>query len=208
MKAFIWSCAGGCLAAAMSASAQESNTAMAPYAQQQSHRHVGGFLRPDLGVGYIAMRTSDDATLSGIAGTLGFAAGAAVSENSILALHVWSAVVKDPSLSMAGASGSGSSTVTLIAAGPEYTSYSKDNFYFSISPSLTRITIVETNGVSGATNWGVGLRAAVGKEWWAGEHWGLGVVGQLSLSLNEDSGPNAPTWTTWATTVAFSATYN
>jgi hypothetical protein len=52
------------------------------------------------------------------------------------------------------------------------------------------------------------MRAAVGKEWWAGERWGLGVVGQLSLSLNEDSGQNAPTWTTWATTVSFSATYN
>lgn len=207
MKAFTWSCAGVCLAAAMSASAQETNLAMAPPPQEQIHRHVGGFLRPDLGIGYIAMRTSDDAALNGIAGTLGLAAGAAISENNILALHLWSAVVKDPSLSMGGASGAGSSTVSLIAVGPEYTHYSSDNFYFSVSPALTRIAI-ETNGVSGATNWGVGLRTAVGKEWWAGEHWGLGVVGQLSLSLNQDSGPNAPTWTTWATTVAFSATYN
>ena len=207
MKAFTWSCAGACLAAAMSASAQEQGAAVAVVPREQIHRHVGGFLRPDLGVGYIAMRTSDDAALNGIAGTLGFAAGVAIAPDSILALHVWSAAVKDPSLSMAGSSGAGSSTVTLFAVGPEYTFYSKDNYYFSVSPALTRITL-ESNGASGATNWGVGLRTSVGKEWWVGEHWGLGVVGQLSLSLNEDSGQNAPTWTTWATTVSFSATYN
>src|SRR3989442_1257117 len=40
------------------------------------------------------------------------------------------------------------------------------------------------------------------------DHWGLGVAGHLSMSLNEDSGSNAPIWTTWAFTVAFSATYN
>jgi hypothetical protein len=197
MKAFIWACAGGCVAAAMAASAQE----------QVAQRHTGAFLRPDLGVGYIAMSTSDDASLSGIAETFGVAAGASISENSILALHVWEAVARNPSLSMGGVAGTGTSTATLLAIGPEYTAYSKGNFFFSISPALTRIT-VETNGTSGATNWGLGMRASLGKEWWAGEHWGLGLVGQLSLSLNEDSGPNAPTWTTWATTVSFSATYN
>ena len=198
MKPFVWSCTGLCLAAAVAASAQE---------QEQSHRHAGGFLRPDLGVGYIAMKTSDDASLSGLAETFGFAAGVSISENGILALHVWEAVVRNPSLSMGGSSASGNSTATLLAIGPEYTAYTKDNFFFSISPALTRIA-VETNGMSGATNWGLGMRASLGKEWWAGEHWGLGVVGQLSLSLNEDSGQNAPTWTAWATTVAFSATYN
>ena len=198
MKPLIWSCAGLCLAAAVAASAQE---------QEQSHRHAGGFLRPDLGVGYIAMKTSDDASLSGLAETFGFAAGVSISENNILALHVWEAVVRNPSMSMGGSSASGNSTATLLAIGPEYTAYTKDNFFFSISPALTRIA-VETNGMSGATNWGLGMRASLGKEWWAGEHWGLGVVGQLSLSLNEDSGQNAPTWTAWATTVAFSATYN
>jgi hypothetical protein len=37
------------------------------------------------------------------------------------------------------------------------------------------------------------MRGAVGKEWWAGDHWGLGVVGHLSLSFNKDSGSGSPT---------------
>jgi hypothetical protein len=205
MKGSIWCSAGICLAAAMGASAQESRVAAAM--PEEGRRHLGGFLRPDLGVGYVAMRTSDDATLSGFAETFGFAAGASLSENSILALHVWEAVVRNPSMSMGGTSANGNSTATLLAIGPEYTAYTKSNFYVSISPALTRIS-VETNGISGATNWGLGMRASLGKEWWAGEHWGLGVVGQLSVSLNQDSGQNAPTWTAWATTVSFSATYN
>lgn len=207
MKRFTWWCAGLSLAAAMAASAQEQAVAIAASLQEQTHRHAGTFLRPDLGVGFLSMKTSDDATLTGFAETYGVAAGVTITGKSILALHLWETVVRNPSMSMGGSSGGANSSATLLGVGPEYTMYSNDNFFFSLSPSLTRIT-VETNGVTGATNWGLGMRAAVGKEWWASEHWGLGVVGQLSLSLNEDSGPNAPTWTAWATTVAFSATYN
>jgi hypothetical protein len=95
----------------------------------------------------------------------------------------------------------------LFGIGPEYTVYSKQNVYFSISPSLTRMTSSSSSG-SGETNVGFGLRAAVGKEWWAGDHWGLGVVGHVSTSFNQDQGSGAPTWTSWAFTIAFSATYN
>jgi hypothetical protein len=40
------------------------------------------------------------------------------------------------------------------------------------------------------------------------DHWGLGVAGHLSFSVNQASGANAPTWTGWGATNAFSATYN
>src|SRR5438105_2619430 len=42
----------------------------------------------------------------------------------------------------------------------------------------------------------------------AGDHWGLGVVAHLSTSFNKDSGSNAPTWSSWSGTIAFTATYN
>ncbi|HZR07329.1 MAG TPA: hypothetical protein VFA79_02025 [Myxococcales bacterium] len=207
MTRFTWSCAGLTLAAAVAAAAQEQTAAIAVSAPEQVQRHTGTFLRPDVGVGYLAMNTSDGAMLTGFAETYGAAAGVSITQRSVVALHVWEAVVRNPSMSMGGSWGGANSSATLLAIGPEYTAYSKDNYFLSVSPSLTRIT-VETNGITGATNWGLGLRAALGKEWWASEHWGLGVVGQLSVSLNEDSGPNAPTWTAWATTIAFSATYN
>ena len=174
------------------------------------HRHLGGFIRPDLGIGYLTTSASQggvDANLRGLAGTFGIAAGGALSEDIILAFHVWDAVVSDPTYSGGGSSGTASGTLALLGLGPEYTMYSNQNYYFSISPSLTRMSASSGSG-SSATKWGLGLRAALGKEWWAGDHWGLGVAGHLSMSLNEDSGSNAPIWTTWAFTVAFSATYN
>jgi hypothetical protein len=174
------------------------------------HRHLGGFIRPDLGFGYLTTSASQngvDARLSGFAGTFGFAAGGALFENGILAFHFWDAVVTDPSYSVGGTSGTASGTLAVFGLGPEYTMYSQQNLYFSISPSLTRVS-TSSGSSSGDTNWGFGARAALGKEWWASDHWGLGLVAHLSMSINKDSGSNAPTWTSWAMTVAFSATYN
>src|SRR5207302_2959767 len=51
-------------------------------------RHFGAFIRPDLGFGYVytsASSNGTDASIKGLAGSFGFAAGAAVSENNILA---------------------------------------------------------------------------------------------------------------------------
>jgi hypothetical protein len=104
-------------------------------------------------------------------------------------------------------SASANSAFALFAIGPEYTFYSASNYYLSASPALTRIDYL-SNGSAGGSNWGYGLRASAGKEWWASENWGLGVAAQFSLSVNQDSGTNAPAWTTWGATVAFSATYN
>ena len=109
--------------------------------------------------------------------------------------------VTGPPLSNANA------TLTFLALGPEYTAYFKQNYYLSLSPALTRATLA-TNGTSNDTNWGFGFRAALGKEWWVADHWGLGIVGHVSMSVNDDSGRNAPTWGGWAFTAAFSATYN
>jgi hypothetical protein len=147
-----------------------------------------------------------DVTIKGLAGTFGFAAGGALSENNILAFHVWDAVLSNPTFESGGLSGPANGDVTLFALGPEYTFYSERNVYFSISPSLTRLHA--SGGWSSDTDWGFGIRAALGKEWWAGDHWGLGVVGHLSASWNQDSGSGSPTWSTWAATIAFSATYN
>jgi hypothetical protein len=201
------------------ASYQPAAPAIAPLSPRPSsltaldtrHRHLGGFIRPDLGFGYHSMSASSngtDVSISGFAGTFGFAAGGALSENSILAFHLWDNVVTNPTVSSGSSSVSTTdATLSLIAIGPEYTRYSASNVYFSITPSLTRATLTG-NGTTSDTNWGFGLRAALGKEWWVGDHWGLGVVGHLSFSVNQDSGSNAPTWTSWGGTLAFSATYN
>jgi hypothetical protein len=175
------------------------------------HRHLGGFVRPDLGFGYVYMSASSngtDASIKGLAGSFGVAAGGALSENSILAFHFWDVVATNPTVTVGGfAPSNADATLTIIAFGPEYTRYFGDNLYFSITPSLSRATL-STGGNSSDTNWGFGLRAGLGKEWWVSDHWALGAVGHLTFSANQDSGSNPPTWTGWGGTVAFSATYN
>ena len=73
---------------------------------------------------------------------------------------------------------------------------------------MSKVRASDRPGTSNDTNWGFGLRAALGKEWWVSDHWGLGIAGHVSLTVNQDSGTNPPTWTGLGATVAFSATYN
>jgi hypothetical protein len=151
--------------------------------------------------------STGDMKITGLAATLGVALGGAVSEDHIVAFHIWDTLIGNPSTSGSGLSSNLDGRFDLFSLGIEYTAYSKQNFYISISPSLTRAR-VEGNGSSSDTKWGFGARVGVGKEWWASDHWGLGAVAHVSASFNEDSGSNGPTWTTWATTIAFTATYN
>jgi Outer membrane protein beta-barrel domain len=175
-----------------------------------ANRHVGFFVRPDLGLGF--MSASEDSggstmTISGASALGGFAVGGAVSENLIIAAHVFDAVAVNPNVSASGFSSSTSNTtMTMVGMGPEVTWYiMPENIYLSGTVGFTKMTI-DSGGSTGETDWGFGARFGVGKEWWVSDHWGLGVAGQASLSSNPD--PGGSTLRTWALGVAFSATYN
>jgi len=65
------------------------------------------------------------------------------------------------------------------------------------------------NGTDYDSEIGIAGQAALGKEWWVSEHWGLGLKGEFTVTSNKDSAAaNAPTWTGYAFGVSFSATYN
>jgi hypothetical protein len=174
------------------------------------HRHEGFYIRPDLGFGYLRASGSPggvDASIGGAGATFGIAVGGTVSENSVLAFHLWDMVVSNPSYSIGGTTVENiDATLTLLAFGPQYTHYTPDNLYFSLTPSLTRATLT-SQGSTEDSNWGFGMRAAIGKEWWVADRWGLGVAGHLSLTVNK-APADAGTWTGWGASIAFSATYN
>jgi len=173
-------------------------------------RHFGFYIRPDLGFGY---QTSSESgiTISGGAALIGFAIGGALSENSILAGHIFGSGVSNPNVSGGGISGTANdTTLTMSGIGPQYTySFMPSNVYLSTTLALTRMRSSTRNG-DFDSDYGIGTRIALGKEWWVGDHWGLGVVGHVSFSTNQDpdgsGGTN--TLTTWAFGAAFSATYN
>jgi len=172
--------------------------------------HDGFYLRLDLGLGYMGSSASQngvDASIYGFAGEFGFAIGGAVRPHHILAVHLWDVAVSNPTVSFSGTSVPTDSTFSIFCIGPQYTFYAPKEVYFSVTPALSWLH-GESCGNSADSNVGFGLQLALGKEWKVSEKWGLGVVGQLTLGVNDDSSPNPPTFTTFGFTVAFSATYN
>jgi hypothetical protein len=181
-----------------------------------TRRHVGLFIRPDLGFGYQSSSESAGgatATISGFSAIAAVSVGGAVSENLILAAHVFDAVAINPDVSVSGMGSTSTTdtTVSFLGMGPELTYYFMPaNIYVSGTLALTRLS-VSSHGNTANTNWGAGGRFAVGKEWWVSDHWGLGAKAHVSISANEDPDPGtgrSNTLWTWGLGLAFSATYN
>ncbi len=184
----------------------------APWRDDSIHRHRGLLLRPDLGFGYMAISeptSQGDLKLSGVAAFFGVAIGGAVSEDVAVAFHLYDGVISNPTATLAGqATSTSGTTAVMVGFGPELTYYfTPSNVYLSATLAVTRLSL-EVNGTKADSNYGFGAQLGVGKEWWVSDHWGLGLVGRLSLSSNEDQGTNAPTLSTWGLGLAFSATYN
>ncbi len=178
-------------------------------AAAQARTHDGFFLQMDVGVGGMASQVDLGPTeleFSGGAGEFSVAVGGAVSENLILAGHVWATSIEDPTVKINGREiGEADSTLTLSGLGLNITYYLMPaNVYLSITPSITTLT-AETDGHEADSESGFGLRLALGKEWWVSDNWALGLNGQVAVSRNEDAGENFDT--AWVG-IAFSATFN
>jgi len=180
-------------------------------ANPTARRHLGFFLRLDGGIGYMNSSASSGGvseSISGVSSDFGVAVGGAVAENFILAADLWANAAYSPNVTLGGASATVYGNASLVGLGLNLTYYFMPaNVYLSVSPSLTAVGL-SVNGVSSSTQAGFGGKIALGKEWWVGDHWGLGVAGHFLFSINNDQGPNPPTWTTLAGGVAFSATLN
>lgn len=184
------------------------SSSLAEPAESTVHRHLGFALRLDGGIGYMGS-TASMATTSpgGASGFMGIVIGAAVAENLILGGDMWgTGMFGGSNMMQSGGTGYG-----LWAVGPNLTYYFMPaNVYVSATPSVTALTSMShyTTTTSGWTNAGFGFKAAVGKEWWVGDHWGLGIAGQFFAAWNGSQGTPSSTWTTLAGGLALSATYN
>jgi hypothetical protein len=184
----------------------------APPAESTVHRHLGGFLRLDGGIGYVSSSASvsgTSASMGGVAIPVGIVFGGAVSENIIIAGDLWGISAVSPTYALGGQSASAAnSSFALGGLGLNLTYYfMPHNIYLSVTPSLVHLTMT-TAGTYSSSQAGFGAKVGLGKEWWVGDHWGLGVAAQFFLGINTDTGSNPPTWTTLGGALAFSATYN
>lgn len=180
-----------------------------PYSST-ANRHLGFALRLDGGPGYISSTDSlYDTTMKGGSGAFGLVVGGAVAENLILGADIWGITAFSPTISQGTMSVStGNVSVSLTGIGLNVTYYLMPaNVYLSLSPSISRLSLT-IGGVSASTKNGLGMKMALGKEWWVSDHWGLGAAAQFFLASNEDQGTSPPTWSSRAFAIAFSATYN
>lgn len=184
--------------------------------------HVSGFfLRLSGGGGGASSELDYSGTKSKIEGTTGdmnLAIGGIVAKN--LALHgtVWGWIVSDPDLSV------GSSTQTLdgfadfSAFGGGVTYYFMPaNIYISGSLGLGTLSLDGDIGgidASGETELGPAFDLTLGKEWWVGTSWGLGVAISGGFHSVKDGGDNGSggtideKWQGGNVAVRFTATLN
>jgi hypothetical protein len=164
------------------------------------HRHLGFFFRADIGVGYLSSSSGGARQLSssGVSVPLGLAVGGAIAEDWILAGEIWGGFLPK---SVNGVN------QTLFVYGYSLAVvhyFMPANVYLSFAPGITRLTF-ETGNTAVSTDWGAGAKLAVGKEWWVGDHWGLGVAAEVFLTFNKDGGASR---TTIAPGLTFTATFN
>ena len=183
---------------------QESGPA--PSTESTVHRHLGFYLHLDIGVGYLGTSTSQatgGSTLSGAALPLSIAIGGAVAEDWILAGDLWGAAGPSPSGTNWGRTAYG-------GVGFNVTHYFMPaNVYLSLTPSFTSLVFDTSQPFVDRAATGFGAKVAVGKEWWVGDHWGLGMALQGYFASNDGHGNATGTkWTTWGGGFVFSATYN
>jgi hypothetical protein len=183
-----------------------------PAEDPTKNRHLGFFLRLDAGVGFLnssTMQRGVNASMYGVGIPIGIAVGGSVSENFILAGDLWGAAGVTPTFKLGSqTTAQGSSSFALGGLGLNLTYYFMPaNVYISVTPSMATLTL-NASGQSSSSQIGFGCKVGVGKEWWVGDHWGLGLAGQFLLGINQDTGTNPPTWTTVGGALAFSATFN
>jgi len=175
-----------------------------PPADLTAHRHVGVYFHVDLGPGFFIAQAGGGefgSAAYGIPAIFSVALGGAIAEDWILAGEIWGAALLSPM--------SSNGRVVLSGFGVNVTHYFMPaNVFLTLTPSATVLIVDNGFGSTERTQVGLGTRLALGKEWWVGDHWGLGIAIQGYLGINADRGATPTTWWTMGGGILFSATYN
>ncbi len=184
--------------------------------------HDGFFLRLAVGGGHAGSKLEvpdtpatpggADIDLSGTSGDVDLAIGGMVQPN--LAIHAtifgWSVSDPDADIRIGTLSGKGTlnGTATMSAIGPGVTYYVMPaNLYFTGSLGVGRFKLSDTTDVDGESKSGFALALGLGKEWWVGNQWGLGLSGGLTSHSIADKDVSE-NWSGTSFGVRFSATMN
>jgi hypothetical protein len=169
--------------------------------------HEGFFLRLNLGVGF-AGASRPDYKWSAAGLGMGLSIGGSIVRN--LALHVDfnSTLLPSPTQKSDGRKQDFDGDIVMESMGIGLTYYIMPaNVFLTGGIGLGRLVFEDNDGQSKETNAGVTLSGMIGKEWWVGSDWGLGIAGQILYmhvgDYIDDQHINAV-----AVNLLFSATYN
>lgn len=172
----------------------------------RGHTHGGGFLlRLSGGLGAASTSADiegDDPELSGGSGDINIAIGGIVSPG--LALHgtIWGWSVQDPEVEWLGVEGWIPADLSMSAIGGGLTYYFMPaNLYLSGSLGLATLSLERAE-----SDTGLAFDFTVGKEWWVGARWGLGIAG--AFGYHSIPGEGDEDWSGRNIALRFTATFN
>jgi hypothetical protein len=172
--------------------------------------HDGGFfLRLSTGGGYAQSEFGDPAAMkiSGPGGDMNFAVGMGVLPNLSVHATIFGWLLSGPTVEIGGSVGEFPGDIMLYSLGCGVTYYIMPvNVYLSASVGAA-VMSVEILGVTAETDIGPAFDVTLGKEWWVGGSWGLGVAGGFGYHSvpEQDVDEN---WSGYSLGVRFSATLN
>jgi hypothetical protein len=183
--------------------------------EEPPHLHTGFFLRLSLGFGYSrASRDTgvEDIALDGGSGFFAFDIGGAVVENLVLHARMSDFVNFSPTVKLGGEEYEADEvTLSFVLYGAGLTYYIMPvNFYATVAFGAS-LGMIEIDGDEyGETDVGFAVEGDLGKEWWVGSEWGLGVAARFSYaSVPPASSSSDAEWLKgMGIAVLFSATYN
>ena len=176
--------------------------------------HDGFMLRLTIGFGPGGMTfkaSSQEEEYSGFAGTFSLDIGGAPSDNLVIHGRLADFVIVDPSVTVDGMDlgTAEDTTMALLLIAPAVTYYFMPvNIYLTaaVGPSWFQVSVSGRDSESSKA--GIGFNFDVGKEWWVGTQWGLGIAARFWYShIAEDSSLGDVDVNFLAGGVLFSATY-
>jgi len=167
------------------------------------HHHDGFMLRLAIGLGFggvggkSPLADEDEIALAGLGLNFNVGIGGALTENLVLNADLFQATFFHPKVEVDGDDrgradelaedrGVGEDTeLTGIGVGVTYY-LMPANVYFAGSLGIGKVIFVNGSGDRGGSDVGFAANVMIGKEWWVGVDWGIGVAGQLIVIAAED----------------------
>jgi hypothetical protein len=172
--------------AALAALATLTGLSSPAAAVSRPETHDGFILRLTLGLGYEGLNLSDgegtEIDLSGFGLSSSLVLGGVVANN--LAIHgdFFGLAAVSPNVAINGEEfgEASNSSISLSGLGVGLTHWIMPlNLYLSATLGLAKASI-DVEGDEFEADWGLAIRAMVGKEWWVADEWGIGIMAELT----------------------------